>query len=108
MTSLLMALFKDPSCLRRVALGAELTHSLTATRMTDSIRAFKFKSDDKSLLSKGKFLVTETKPSPRQGQYCVPRPIKEIVQTVAGKGEGKAKEMKVWTGTRLECSFPRW
>jgi hypothetical protein len=88
------------------------TYTFTYGGKDDGNRAFRFKSDDKSVLKDGKFVFTEAEPSPRQGQYCVPRPMEEIVQTVSstgkGKGKGKVKETRVRIGTRLECSFPGW
>lgn len=84
------------------------TYTFTYGDKADGNRAFRFRSDDKSVLKDGKNMVTEDAPSALRGQYCVPKPMEEIVQTLAGSGKGKAKKNKVRIGTRLECSFPGW
>lgn len=84
------------------------TYTFTYGDKYDGDRAFRFRSDDKSVLKDGRNMVTEDAPSALRGQYCVPKPMEETVQTVAGDGKGKAKDVKVRSGTRLECSFPGW
>lgn len=88
------------------------TYTFTYGDKNDGNRAFRFRSDDKSVLKDGKFVLTQDEPGVRKGQYCVPEPMEEVVQTSAGNGKGKAKgkakETKVLIGTRLKCSFPGW
>lgn len=88
------------------------TYTFTYGSKDDGNSAFRFRSDDKSVLTDGKFVVTQNEPSPRTGQYCVPRRMEDVVQpgTIMGKGKGKGKgkDKTVLVGTRLECSFPGW
>ena len=79
------------------------TYTFTYGDKDDGNRAFRFRSDDKSVLKDGSDMVTEDAPSALRGKYCVPKPMEETVQTVTGNGKGKAKDVKVRIGTRLGC-----